>query len=45
MQQEAIDDLDDKEDRVGGTEYDRVMDGEGTSNSVIESMVSWPDCE
>jgi hypothetical protein len=39
MQLEDPDNLGERQDRAGGTEYDSVMEGAGTSSSVIDSMV------
>lgn len=39
IQMEELGDLNEKQDRLGGTEYDRVMGGRETNNSVVESMI------
>jgi hypothetical protein len=39
IQIEELGELNEKQDRLGGTEYDRVMGGWETNSSVIESII------
>jgi hypothetical protein len=39
IQREESGELNAKQDRLGGTEYDRVMGGRETNSSVVESMI------
>jgi hypothetical protein len=39
IQMEGLGELNEKQDRLGGTEYDRVMGGRETNNSVVESII------